>query len=103
MRFHNVTAVQERHFAVRFNPHFVAGMFGKNWEGGDVETKLSRLREFAYIFVRCVLLPNTRKMYLSKFPRTAVYLLRLRSRDSQGKVEHSSSVIDEVEKRIGLR
>jgi hypothetical protein len=66
MRFHNVTAIQERHFAVCFNPDFVAGMLGDNWEGGDVETKLSRLREFAYIFVRRVLLLNPRKIDVPK-------------------------------------
>lgn len=43
----DVAAVQERHFAVRFHPHLVAGMLGEDGESSDVKAKLSGLGKFA--------------------------------------------------------
>jgi hypothetical protein len=47
-----MTTVQERHFAVGFDPDFVAGVLGKDREGSDMEAEFASLGELAYVAVR---------------------------------------------------
>lgn len=45
--FHNVATVQKRHLAVGFDPDLVAGVFGEDGEGSDVEAEFAGFSEFS--------------------------------------------------------
>lgn len=45
--FDNVAAVQKGHLAVGFDPDLVAGVFGEDGEGGDVEAEFACFGELA--------------------------------------------------------
>lgn len=45
--FHNVTTIQKGHLAVGFDPDLVAGVFGEDGEGGDVEAEFASFGEFS--------------------------------------------------------
>lgn len=47
MRLHDMTTIQEWHFAVRLHPDLVSCMFGEDRESSDMEAKLASLCEFA--------------------------------------------------------
>lgn len=47
VRLDDVATIQERHFAVGFDPDLVAGMLREDGERGDVEAEFTRLSEFA--------------------------------------------------------
>lgn len=102
MRLHDMSTIQERHFAVRFNPDFVAYVFGEDGEGGDVQPEFSCLCELAYTDVRtsCSHIFN-RGIYLDKSLKTVAYLSRSKSPGLRAKGARSSSAIDGVGKRIG--
>jgi hypothetical protein len=48
MRLHNMTSIQEWHLSIGFDPDLVAGVFGKDGEGGDVESEFASLGELAW-------------------------------------------------------
>ena len=43
----DVAAVEERHLAVGFDPHLVAGVLCQDWEGGDVEAEFEGFGELS--------------------------------------------------------
>lgn len=60
MCLHNITTVQERHFAIRLDPDLVARVLGDDWEGGNMETKFACLGELAFVGVSCWIVPMFR-------------------------------------------
>jgi hypothetical protein len=47
VRFEDVPAVEEGHFAVGLDPELVAGVRGEDGEGGDVEAEFEGFGEFS--------------------------------------------------------
>lgn len=45
--FDDISTVQKGHFAVGLDPNLVAGVFGEDGEGGDVQAEFACLGEFA--------------------------------------------------------
>lgn len=43
----NMSSVEERHLAIGLDPDLVAGVLGKDWEGGNVQAELEGLGELA--------------------------------------------------------
>jgi hypothetical protein len=48
VRFEDVAAVEEGHFAVGLDPELVPGVGGEDGEGGDVEAEFEGFGEFAW-------------------------------------------------------